>query len=179
MSFRNRQSIRLKYFDYTSANFYFVTICTQDRECLFGVAPDVFVIMPNHIHGIVALNTNWIPIVGAGPRACPPQRNGQPQGVAPTTRLSLGDIVYRFKSLTTHKYVQGVLNHQWPSFNKRLWQRNYYEHIIRNEDDYHRISEYIVSNPENWLKDVDNVTCRNFQSEGRQGGENFINFKIK
>src|SRR3990170_3192824 len=151
----HRRSIRLSGYDYAQAGAYFLTICTQNRECLFGdvvegqtalsgpgemvesawhglpehypgVAIDAFVVMPNHIHGIVIL-------VGAGPGACPhlpgqPQgvafAMGQPQGVAPT--LSLPDVVHRFKSLTTARYRQAVRNQGWPPFNGRLWQRNYY-----------------------------------------------------
>ena len=144
----HRRSIRLKGYDYSQAGAYFVTICAQNRECLFGeildgemalnvagrmietiwhelpehylgVGIDAFQVMPNHMHGIV--------IVGAGPRACPDDavqtpntgqprgantgqprgaNTGQPRGVAPT--LSLPDVVHRFKSLTTKRYIYGV-----------------------------------------------------------------------
>lgn len=122
-----RRSIRLKDYDYATAGAYFVTICTQHRDCLFGkivagemglndagniiqevlrelsikyrgIEIDEFIVMPNHIHSIVLLNTN----VGAGPRACPDHKKsnvkllkGQPHGVAPT--MSLPDVVHRFK----------------------------------------------------------------------------------
>ena len=90
--------------------------------------------MPNHIHGII--------IVGAGLRACPDDyqpgdKNGQPQGAAPT--LSLSDVVHRFKTLTTKRYTDGVKQHGWPPFSGRLWQRNYFEYIVRNEDELNRI----------------------------------------
>jgi hypothetical protein len=114
---QHRRSIRLKGYDYAQAGAYFVTIVTRDRACLFGeivggesylnsagqvvqsewndlpnryptVECDAFVVMPNHIHGIIVL-------VGAGHRACPPE--GQPQGIAPTT--SLADVVHRFKTV--------------------------------------------------------------------------------
>jgi putative transposase len=64
--------------------------------------------------------------------------------------LSLSDIVHRFKTLTTKKYTDGVKNNQWPSFDRRLWQRNYYEHIIRDEQAYFNIDEYIKRNPVGW-----------------------------
>ena len=174
-----RHSIRLRGYDYSQNGAYFVTICTQDRECLFGnvvnknmVLNDAglmvrsvwneipthysgfelhdYVIMPNHFHGITM-------IVGAGPRACPdpaqPRETGQPRGVAPTG-LSLSDIVHRFKTMTTKRYADGVKQNNWQPFDKRLWQRNYYEHIIRNENEYNRIAEYIIRNPQKWKEDT-------------------------
>jgi REP element-mobilizing transposase RayT len=178
-----RQSIRLKGYDYTLPGAYFITICTQNRECLFGdivdgemrlneygkmvlavwnempehyqgVDVDAFVVMPNHIHGIVLLNLN----VGAGPCASPgatpdtSRKAGQPQGVAST--FSLPDAVHRFKSLTTARYRHGVQQFGWKPFNKRLWQRNYYERIIRDENELNRIRQYIIDNPANWSDDV-------------------------
>ncbi|MEN6536023.1 MAG: transposase [Bryobacteraceae bacterium] len=104
-----------------------------------GVETDAFIVMPKHIHGIIVLS------VGAGPRGCPLSarptcddsnpEEGQPRGVAPTKppRLSLSDVVHRFKSLTTNRYADGVKRHGWPPFPGRLWQRNYYEHIIRDD----------------------------------------------
>lgn len=67
--------------------------------------------------------------------------------------LSLPDVVHRFKTMTTKRYIDGVKNNGWKSFDKRLWQRNYYEHIIRNEEDLLKIREYIANNPLNWLRD--------------------------
>jgi putative transposase len=94
----------------------------------------------NHIHGVIT--------VGAGPRACPEYDvrshsdgqqfpNGQPQGVAST--MSLPDIVHRFKTITTKRYADGVKQNGWKPFPGKLWQRNYYEHIIRNDNEIHRI----------------------------------------
>ena len=165
MYVHDRRSPRLKDYDYAQAGAYFVTICTQDRACLFGdvadgemrlndagrmvravweelpdrypgIETDAFVVMPNHVHGIIVIVGSG-PVVGAGPRACPdhnqtPTQIGQPQGVAPTG-LSLSDAVHRFKTLTTKRYADGVRDHGWPLFRSRLWQRNYYEHVIRNE----------------------------------------------
>ncbi|EKE01419.1 MAG: hypothetical protein ACD_21C00137G0001, partial [uncultured bacterium] len=67
---------------------------------------------------------------------------------APT--FSLFDIVHQFKSFTTNRYSHNVKYNQWPSFTKRLWQRNYYEHIIRNEIDLNQIRKYINDNPLKW-----------------------------
>ena len=173
----HRRSIRLAGFDYAQAGSYFVTICTQNRECVFGevvqgqmisngrgqmvesvwhqlpqhytrVKADAFVVMPNHVHGIVIL-------VGAGPGACP-DRSGQPQGVAPTGAMSLTDVVQRFKSLTTAQYRWGVRKDGWLPFSGRLWQRNYYEHIIRAEDELCRVRQYIADNPLRWAEDPEN-----------------------
>ena len=151
-----------------------MTICAQNRKCLFGeivngkmvlndagrmvesvwneipkyypgIDIDVCQIMPNHIHGIVV-------IVGAGPCACPD--TGQPQGVAPT--MSLSDVVHRFKTMTTKRYIDGVKQNGWPTFPGKLWQRGFYERIIRNENELNRIREYIVNNPIRWEFDREN-----------------------
>lgn len=181
----NRRSIRLKDYNYAKAGAYFITICTQNRSSLFGeilngvlrlndagqmiqsvwnelpqhytgVDIDNSVVMPNHIHGIIVLTS-----VRAGPRACPnntpPQEDrGQPQGVAPT--MSLPDVVHRFKSFTTARFRHGVIQNGWPPFFKKLWQRNYYEHVIRNDNEWDRIREYIAANPARWAEDVNNST---------------------
>ena len=74
---------------------------------------------------------------------------GQPRGVAPTG-LTLGDVVQRFKTLTINCYIDGVHHHHWIRFDTRLWQRNYYEHIMRDENEFHRIRQYIQNNPAKW-----------------------------
>jgi REP element-mobilizing transposase RayT len=99
-----------------------------------------FIVMPNHMHGIIR--------VGATPCGRP----GQAQGPAPT--MSLQDVVHRFKSSTTHAYFAGVRNHNWSMVDRRLWQRNYWEHIIRDEKEHYLIEEYITNNPANWEKDT-------------------------
>ena len=171
---KKRRSIRLKGYDYSREGAYFVTICAQNRKCLFGeivngkmvlndagrmvesvwneipkyypgIDIDVCQIMPNHIHGIVV-------IVGAGPCACPD--TGQAQGVAPT--MSLSDVVHRFKTMTTKRYIDRVKQNGWPTFPGKLWQRNYYEHIIRDENELNRIREYIINNPAQWEFDREN-----------------------
>ena len=120
-----------------------------------------FVIMPNHGHGIIEINE----IVGSG---LVPDRDGliattvahkgRPYASARNDRAltTLGDIIGAFKSITTVKYIRGVKNLGWRSFEKRLWQRNYYEHIIRDQKDWERIHSYIEANPVNWKKDGEN-----------------------
>jgi len=61
--------------------------------------------------------------------------------------------VQRFKSLTTRRYIEGVRQSGWPHFPNRLWQRNYYEHVIRDEEDLQAITDYILQNPQNWGND--------------------------
>ncbi len=152
----HRRSIRLKGYDYSQAGAYFVTICIQQRQPLLGkiedslliptpagemvqtvwdemplyypnIELDAFIVMPNHVHGIIVLKSD----------------QGQ-------SCMTLGDAVHRFKSFTTAKYRQGVYQKRWQPFTGRLWQRNYYEHIIRKEGAYHRIRQYIANNPFSW-----------------------------
>lgn len=115
-----------------------------------------YVVMPNHFHGIIEL-------VGAIPCGCPDsplvialilriqmrmeQGQGQP---APT----IGDIVGAFKSLSTNAYIKNVKRKNWSAFDGKLWQRNYHEHIIRDENSYLKISEYIKTNPLKWREDI-------------------------
>jgi hypothetical protein len=88
---------------------------------------------------------------------------GQPQGIAPTDivptgifpnrKKTVGDIVGAFHSIVTVEYIRMVKMNKWPPFNKRIWQRNYWEHIIRNDMELYRIRNYIRNNPKNWDKD--------------------------
>ena len=165
----HRRSIRLKGYDYSQAGAYFVTICTQHKACLFGhveneamVLNDAgrmvneqwlalvdrfpgiglgdFVTMPNHFHGILVIREGEEQV----------SMNRATIKVAPT----LGQIVGAFKSVTTHAYIGGVENLGWPCFDGRLWQRNYFEHIIRNEKSYRDVVEYIRTNPARWQDDT-------------------------
>ena len=174
---RHRKSIRLKGYDYSQPGAYFVTICTQDRECLFGeieegqvrlnrygsiveqewlrtpsvrpqVELDTYVIMPNHVHGIIIIHQSkriGLPIVGATRRVAPTQRPTGPSSG------SLGAIMAQFKSLVT-KRSNELRNTPGTS----VWQRNYHEHVIRNEDDFSRVREYIINNPTLWEGDGNN-----------------------
>ena len=136
----------------------------------FYIEIDSFVVMPNHIHGIVVINKPMdaalyernamhvgAPLVGASsyeddiettPRAT--------TRVAPT----LGEVIGAFKSLTTVEYARRVKSSAWPEFPGRLWQRNYYEHVIRKEDSMHRICRYIEENPARWALDHENPARR-------------------
>jgi REP element-mobilizing transposase RayT len=160
----HRRSIRLQHYDYAGAGAYFITICTHNRKCMFGqvgagskpaqfhdtqftnpmflnkygeividtwedlvnhitgIELDAFVIMPNHVHGIVVIG-----------EAAP---------------CSLSEIVRQLKTFSARRInkmrgTQGIL----------VWQRNYYEHIIRGEDDLNSLREYIDNNPVNWQLD--------------------------
>ncbi|RME36332.1 MAG: hypothetical protein D6794_08655 [Deltaproteobacteria bacterium] len=220
----HRRSIRLKGYDYAQPGAYFLTICTQNRACLFGevvdgkmvlneagrmvhrwwnelnnkfphVRTDAFVVMPNHIHGIIIIP----PTVGADLRVRPdenaqhvrpdenaqrvrpdenaqrvrPDENAQhvrPDENAPHVRpdgqqhareterrtrpgAPLPQIVQWFKTMSTNEYIRQVKNAGWAPFHKRLWQRNYYEHIIRDERSLKRIRQYIADNPLRWHLD--------------------------
>jgi putative transposase len=176
-----RRSIRLKGYDYAQCGAYFVTICAQNRKCLFGdiqrnewslndagkmlyriwnnvpnTCPgfviDKFVVMPNHVHGIIS--TVGAPLVGALPEKDRAGTHGNRAGTrpAPTT---LGDVVGIFKSISTHQYAMNVHANKWPPFPGKLWQRNYYEHI-RNENELNHIWKYIINNPLQWDNDENN-----------------------
>jgi REP element-mobilizing transposase RayT len=122
---------------------------------------DLHQVMPNHFHGIIV-------IVGAAFMAAPSlvvirdmamqniDENGAGTSPALTIKPTLGDIVGAFKSIITNEYIKGVDNDNWPRFYKHLWQRNYYEHVIRDETDLNRIRDYIQSNPANWDQDEEN-----------------------
>lgn len=170
----HRRSIRLKNFDYSSEGAYFVTVCIQDRNCLFGeiidaclrlngaglsickalidlpsnclgLEIDEFIVMPNHVHAIFILRS---PSVSINPCDGPFLLLKKP--------LTLFDVVYSFKSWTTKLYLDGVKQKGWTPFPGRLWQRNYYEHIIRDETELTTLREYIVNNPNNWPDDEEN-----------------------
>ena len=162
----HRRSIRLRDYDYSSAGAYFVTVCTRNRECLLGevvegemvpndagrwvqtawdALPDRFaglelgdfVVMPNHIHGIIVL-------VGAG--LALPQRGAASRGAA-SSAPTLGEVVRAFKSISALKVNRAL------SRSGSFWQRNYYEHVIRDMGEWERIQAYIIANPANWADD--------------------------
>ena len=126
-----------------------------------GILMDTYIVMPNHIHAIIGINYP----VGAGPCAGPDNSSndnktlssGQARGPVPTAKLSLSDIVYRIKSLTTNKYIDGVKNNNWKSFDKHLWQRSFHDHIIRTNESLDKIREYIINNPKTWDDDTENI----------------------
>ena len=161
----NRRSIRLQRYDYSLPGAYFITICIHKQKMLlkikgvkmmirsvwsslpdrfFPLKLDEFVIMPNHIHAILCINIVEADLVSA--------RNKMKPMSAPT----ISRIVQAFKSITTYKYILGVKENNWPLFDNRLWQRNYYDHIIRSEKSLNYIREYIVNNPIRWEFDKEN-----------------------
>lgn len=153
--YHHRQSIRRWNRDYSQSCLYFVTICVQDRRRILseikdnqvvlsdigsmvndlllqlqdrfiGLYVDRYVIMPDHIHVIIRTISNEEKI----------------------TQLS--QVIGALKSLTTNEYIKGVNDKRWPPYEKRFWQRNYHEHVIRCAKDYERIVEYIAQNPTRW-----------------------------
>ncbi len=133
---------------------------------------DYYVVMPNHFHGIVFLinprrgescirpidgESYFRPHIGDY-RDRPYGYENRPGGLPPrgTAADSVGRTVQAFKSMTTINYISGVKNHGWQPFPGRLWQRNYYEHVIRDEEALNRIREYIKTNPLRWHLDREN-----------------------
>ena len=175
---RRRRSVRLRDYDYASAGAYFVTICTHGRACLFGdvldgemclngygrivleewlrtevirqeVALDVFQVMPNHVHGIVLFQPE-------GPAISYAAESGNVVGAhgrAPLRRAprSLGSLIAGFKSSATRR-----INETRGAPGAPVWQRNYYEHVIRSEDELDRVRAYTQGNPGKWSEDVEN-----------------------
>jgi len=173
-----RKSIRLKGYDYSQPGLYFITIVTQNRNHLFGkienekmilnhagemvekwyyelqnkypdIICDQMIVMPNHTHFIIKnVGRN---IVGADLCVCPNSNPHDQSGEHAGSPLRC--VVQWFKTMTTNEYIRGVKNKNWKPFDKKLWQRNYWEHIIRNANEYNRISQYIIDNPTKWGND--------------------------
>jgi REP element-mobilizing transposase RayT len=129
---------------------------------------DAFVIMPNHIHGVVvitddAATVNNRNVVGA--TLVPaldvvPAHDGSIVGATTRVAPTLGDVIGAYKSVVTVQYARAVHTRGWPRFRKRLWQRNYYEHVIRNAESLNRIRQYILDNPRHWHEDRYNPNVR-------------------
>jgi putative transposase len=158
-----RRSLRLKNYDYSQAGAYFVTVCAHNRMCIFGkvdaaemrlseigrtvdscwkeipmhfqVSLDQWIVMPNHLHGIIIM-------ADEAPLATDD---------ALLLRPALGAIVGAFKSAATKRVNEEPRMERSP-----LWQRNLYEHVIRNEADLGRIRQIIVDNPIRWAEDPEN-----------------------
>lgn len=168
----HRRSIRKRGYDYSFPGWYFITVCTQGKECVFGavtewgtklndagrllagvwkhlpqrfpqMVPDESVVMPNHFHALFQIV--GAPLVGAQKRA----------GTRPAP--TVGQVVGAFKSVTANRYLRGVQHDQWHPMPSGLWQRNYYEHIIRNERDLEITRAYIRQNPARWNTDPENA----------------------
>ncbi|MCL2283081.1 MAG: hypothetical protein FWC26_07160 [Fibromonadales bacterium] len=131
-----------------------------------------FVVMPDHIHGIITINNqNSTNNVGATLRGCPLYNDIFPichdihpdaNAIHPDATVSLPQMIYCFKTRTTNQYIDGVKTLNWMPFNKRLWQRNYYEYIILNEKEYVKIAQYIRNNPGLWEKNTAKIRYFNF-----------------
>ena len=175
-----RRSLRLRHYDYAQAGAYFVTVCTHERRCLFGdivdgamrlsdvgriiadewhksariraeIELDTWVIMPNHFHGIAIITH---------------RRGDRP--VAPTgPPRSIGALMAGFKSASTKR-----INAARGTPGARVWQRNYYDHVIRNEANLHRIRQYIADNPARWAEDPENPAQRTPHAVGRGPSRN-------
>ena len=165
----HRRSIRLEGYDYSRAGAYFVTICAHKRKYLFGnivndemalseygkivenvwynltghyqnIKLDKFIVMPNHIHGIIILMN--MDDVGAGFKPAPTDL---------TKYYPLSEIVRAFKTFSARHVNELRITPGIP-----VWQRNYHEHIVRNENELNRIREYIMNNPLRWQFDREN-----------------------
>lgn len=181
----HRQSIRLRAYDYAQPGAYFVTLVTQGRALLFDdpvlrrvvetfwqrvpqhgpdVALDAWIVMPNHLHGILLLGTSDARLAPA-PREsdgadAPPATRPSDYGAALVPRTvplrgppsgPLGTIVGNLKAVTTRR-----INSIRKTPGARVWQRNYYERVVRNERELEAIREYIQNNPANWTLDKEN-----------------------
>jgi putative transposase len=163
---RYRRSARLRGYDYAQCGIYFVTICTHNRECRLGtviegeaylsdigvvahrcwgklvdhypnIQLDAYIVMPNHIHGLIVIDS--IDLVGAGLRPALTKQHG------------LSEIVRAFKSFSSRE-----INRLRGTEGGSIWQRSFYDHIVRDEKALHNIRSYIYMNPERWLQDREN-----------------------
>jgi putative transposase len=175
-------------YDYSGAGAYFLTICAHLRACIFGrvvgglvrlndlgrmvhdiwtelpqrypgVLLDAFVVMPNHIHGIVWLTCadgeHPEPATGSvwEPTAT---RDAEPMSAPGHPAVALPEVVRRFKTLTTMRYRTELRESEAIEGAARLWQRNYYEHVIRTDAALDRVRQYILDNPAAWDTDDEN-----------------------
>jgi putative transposase len=176
-----RRSIRLKGYDYTQAGAYFITICTHERACLFGEGVDgelwlndagriaercwldiphhfphteldTFVVMPNHLHGIIWIVRDIVGNPVGAKNFLPlrsPLRNDATHPVLRSPSNTIGSVVRGFKIGIT-KWVRQNTDIS------AVWQRNYYEHIVRDDESLNRIRQYILDNPARWVMDREN-----------------------
>ncbi len=197
-----RKSLRLTGYNYNKSGFYFITICIYNGDYIFGrvknnkmilnekgvminkwwsklskkfinIKLDKYVIMPNHIHGIINL-------VGADPGVCPPKNGENPSrnyfihelefynksikgehnknstkgehmgSPLQASNVAIPRIVQWFKTMTTNEYIKNVKQKNWTPFYYKLWQRSYYDHIIKTKKELFAIRKYILNNPSNW-----------------------------
>lgn len=156
-----RKIIRLKGYDYSKPGYYFITVNTQNKLCLFGeivnkemilneagkmvynewlmltkryhnIVLHRFVVMPDHFHGILEVVS---------------RSNHKSENDQEINRKTIGSMIGAFKSIVTVKYIQGVKECNWKPFYKKLWQRSYWDIIVKTQESYFRISDYIKDNP--------------------------------
>lgn len=170
MEYPTRKSLRLSSYNYSTPGAYFVTICVQKKRCLFelepvgnglravpsaqnqiihkwiketenkfGITVDKYVVMPNHIHLLIRIMENDHYLLSQTERH--------------TGRSLLEDAMRWFKTMTTNEYIKGVKAGIFPPFEKKLWQKSYYDHIIRGDEDYREVWIYIDNNPAKWKED--------------------------
>ena len=127
------------------------------RERFPNIQLHEYIVMPNHFHAILEIVEATLVVASNDDNAKNDNAvKGHPRGVDPTVDAvvkTLGDMVGAFQSITTVKYINGVKTKNWKYFNKKLWQRNYWEHIIRNENSLNNIADYIINNPKKWNND--------------------------
>jgi putative transposase len=183
---QHRRSIRLHGYDYSAPGKYFVTICVQRRECLYGevikgemklndagrmvekwwrelankfplVDLDEHITMPNHFHGIIVIVDRRERANDLFHARKSKDQIAQAMAGVPEKSAPLPEIVQWFKTMTTKEYIRGVKELGWPRFDRKLWQRNYYEHTIFSLKALRNIRHYIRANPLMWLYDRDNL----------------------
>ena len=171
MELPKRKLQRLAGYDYSQCGTYFITICTQNKRCLFGrysdagitlndagkmvsekfaevseyysdIVVEKHIVMPNHLHGLLSIQED------SKLQPCSLPTDGT--YLLPTI---LSTYVQRFKTLTTKLYIDGVKSGSYPPFDQKLWQKSYYDHIIRDETDFATHWEYIEFNPIRFRED--------------------------
>ncbi len=177
----HRRSIRLKGYDYTQPGAYYVTLCTKVRQCLFRdvvkgemrlnslghiaftcweaipdhfphVELDAFVVMPNHVHGILVISET---IVGTQQCCVPTTKENnvlKTEQFGKPVKGSIPTVIRSYKAAVT-KHINLICNTKHSSL---IWQCNYYEHINRDEESLHNIRQYITENPWRWANDPEN-----------------------
>jgi REP element-mobilizing transposase RayT len=174
----HRRSIRLKGYDYSQNGAYFITLCTQDRLPIFGkiidgemqlsqfgiivrdewlktsemrkkIEMDEFIVMPNHFHGIIVIDD----LLGTGTLQRAPTRAPTHEQFGKPTSNTIPTIIRGYKAAVTKQINTIQINAGVYNKPERIWQKNYYEHVIRNEVSLNKIREYIMSNPLNWKED--------------------------
>ncbi len=199
---RNRKSVRLKRYDYSRPGAYFITICTRKRKSNLGsvvngeialseygeivanswewlpkqypyVLLDEWVVMPNHIHGIIMIASGAVhpSVSDADGSHLGPRRNPTVpiKGEPSTRRKPIGELIGAFKTVSTKS-----LNEILRTPGARFWHRNYYEHVIRDDEDLHSIRKYILHNPRKWEYDVENSNEISI-AEKREFWKTFLN----